>query len=445
MEERVGRLRLVLHTHLPVALNHGRWPHGSDWLSEVTIECYLPLLRVLTRLAEEDIGPTVTVDLSPVLCEQMASPLFREEVGAMLAQRLESCEEARRYFTDAHEDRLAALCTFWRGFYEDARRQFDALEGNLLGAFRDLADREAIELISTGATHGYFPLLSRDESLDLQIRTAVATHVRHFGRAPRGLWLPECGYRPGTSGRRRWGRGAARSGTGAGASRSCWRRTRSSTSSPTCTWSAGGAPFRPTGTTSRGCARWPSRRRRSTGGETAARMPRTASRRGAGPGRRRRSCGIPRPRYRSGAGTPAIPATSGTWSSTRSTGRGGSDSGASPIPGSTWDRSRSTCPSARGSARKRTRTTSPGWCGTCSRGTAGRRAGEASSAARSTPSCSATGGGKAPGGSSRSSAASRSGAWARSRPATARGASQLRGRSRCWRDRGAREETTGSG
>src|SRR5579884_1502958 len=196
MAEPVGHLILVLHTHLPFVLNHGRWPHGSDWLSEVTIECYLPLLRVLTRLAEEDIGPTVTVDLSPVLCEQMASPLFREEVGAMLAQRLESCEEARRYFTDAHEDRLAALCTFWRGFYEDARRQFDALEGNLLGAFRDLADREAIELISTGATHGYFPLLSRDESLDLQIRTAVATHVRHFGRAPRGLWLPECGYRP---------------------------------------------------------------------------------------------------------------------------------------------------------------------------------------------------------------------------------------------------------
>jgi 1,4-alpha-glucan branching enzyme len=22
---------LTLHTHLPYVLNHGRWPHGSDW------------------------------------------------------------------------------------------------------------------------------------------------------------------------------------------------------------------------------------------------------------------------------------------------------------------------------------------------------------------------------------------------------------------------------
>src|SRR5207244_11080857 len=43
---------LVLHTHLPMVLNHGRWPHGSDWLCEAAFECYLPLLedRKSTRL-----------------------------------------------------------------------------------------------------------------------------------------------------------------------------------------------------------------------------------------------------------------------------------------------------------------------------------------------------------------------------------------------------------
>src|SRR3989454_12816188 len=25
---------LALHSHLPYVLNHGRWPHGSDWLCE---------------------------------------------------------------------------------------------------------------------------------------------------------------------------------------------------------------------------------------------------------------------------------------------------------------------------------------------------------------------------------------------------------------------------
>lgn len=191
-----GYLVLTLHTHLPFVLNHGRWPHGSDWLCEVAVECYVPLLRALRRLAESDSFPAVTLDLSPVLCEQLASPSFPDEVATFLQQRLQSCEEARRHFQDTGQDQLAALCDFWRTTYEAARREFDALEGDLLGGFRALAHRGAVELISTAATHAYLPLLSRDESVDLQIRVAVASHARHFGHSPRGLWLPECAYRP---------------------------------------------------------------------------------------------------------------------------------------------------------------------------------------------------------------------------------------------------------
>ena len=53
-----------------------------------------------------------------------------------------------------------------------------------------------IEIITCGATHGYLPLLGTDESVRAQIRTAVATHVKHIGEHPRGIWVPECGYRP---------------------------------------------------------------------------------------------------------------------------------------------------------------------------------------------------------------------------------------------------------
>ena len=38
---------LTLHSHLPYVLNHGRWPHGSDWLCEATLDTYLPLLEAL--------------------------------------------------------------------------------------------------------------------------------------------------------------------------------------------------------------------------------------------------------------------------------------------------------------------------------------------------------------------------------------------------------------
>jgi 1,4-alpha-glucan branching enzyme len=196
MKPPTGHVIFTLHTHLPFVMNHGRWPHGSDWLSEVTVECYLPLLRALSRLAADDLGPTVTINLSPILCEQMAAAGFRDEIAAFLDQRIQACEDARRHFTDNHDDQLTALCAYWHGVYTESRRQFEAMQGDLLGTFRDLENREVIELISTAATHGYLPLLSRDESLDLQIRTGVAAHVRHFGRPPAGMWLPECGYRP---------------------------------------------------------------------------------------------------------------------------------------------------------------------------------------------------------------------------------------------------------
>src|SRR5271155_162374 len=189
MQKPVGHLVFALHSHLPFVLNHGRWPHGSDWLSEVTVECYLPLLRVLGRLARDEIGPTVTINISPILAEQLASAAFRGELVGYLEQRRQICSETRRYFSDSHDDDLVALCDYWSALYEGLEREFEEMNGDLLGQFRAYADRGTIELISTGATHGYFPLLSRDESIDLQLRVAAATHHRHFGRAPRGLWL----------------------------------------------------------------------------------------------------------------------------------------------------------------------------------------------------------------------------------------------------------------
>src|SRR5206468_12776695 len=60
-----------------------------------------------------------------------------------------------------------------------------------------LQNRGRIEIIVSAATHGYLPLLGRDESINAQIATGIASYRRHFGRGPRGIWLPECAYRPG--------------------------------------------------------------------------------------------------------------------------------------------------------------------------------------------------------------------------------------------------------
>jgi 1,4-alpha-glucan branching enzyme len=187
---------LVLHTHLPMVVNHGRWPHGSDWLNEAAFECYLPLLETLHRLVADGISPKWTINLSPVLTEQLASPEFQKEIAFYYDNVRRACVETREHFVREGEKDIVALTHFWEEFYERMWELHRRIGGDIPGTFAELQRGGHIELITCGATHGYLPLLSRDESIHLQLRTAVETHKRHFGRAPRGIWLPECAYRP---------------------------------------------------------------------------------------------------------------------------------------------------------------------------------------------------------------------------------------------------------
>ncbi len=190
-----GHFLLILHSHLPFVLGHGRWPHGSDWLSEVTIGCYLPLIEQFDRLAAGGPRTPISMNVSPILCEQLAHPSYRPEIEAFLHQRLESVAENRAHFEQTGQTALVDLTHFWEETYRHLLEQFLALDGDILGAFRRFAEAGMIELITSAATHGYLPLLAREESIDLHLRVGKATHTRHFGSQPRGVWLPECGYR----------------------------------------------------------------------------------------------------------------------------------------------------------------------------------------------------------------------------------------------------------
>src|SRR5581483_6418636 len=187
---------LVLHTHLPMVVNHGRWPHGSDWLNEAAFECYLPLLEVAHRLVADGVAPKWTINLSPVLTEQLASPEFQKELAFYYENVRRACAEGRAHFAQAGPPELVALCDFWEEFYERMWELHRRIGGDIPGTFAELQRGGQLEIITCAATHGYLPLLSRDESIHLQLKTAVETHKRHFGVAPRGIWLPECAYRP---------------------------------------------------------------------------------------------------------------------------------------------------------------------------------------------------------------------------------------------------------
>jgi 1,4-alpha-glucan branching enzyme len=197
----LGGFTFVLHSHLPYVIAHGKWPHGTDWLSEATAEAYLPLLQVLDRLVAEGVSPKITLGITPILSEMLGSKTFREEFRVYLADKIGRAEADLRRFEALGEDRYVDLAVMWQDHYARTYEAFSrTYGGDLLGAFRRLQDQGHIEVITCAATHGYLPLLGRDESVQAQVKQGIAAYVRHFGRTPRGIWLPECAYRP----RYRW-------------------------------------------------------------------------------------------------------------------------------------------------------------------------------------------------------------------------------------------------
>lgn len=187
---------LGLHSHLPWVLHHGRWPHGSDWLCEAALDAYLPLLEVLHGLASRRVPAPVTLGISPILAAQLAHPDFATEFEAFLAQRIAACGEARRTLPETGEAHLLPLVDFWEARLKRLRALFEAEDHDLPGAFGVLEDCGRLEIITSAATHGFLPLLARDESIRLQLAVGRMEHRRLFGRDPAGAWIPECAYRP---------------------------------------------------------------------------------------------------------------------------------------------------------------------------------------------------------------------------------------------------------
>jgi 1,4-alpha-glucan branching enzyme len=196
MRRRPAAFVLALHSHLPWVLHHGRWPHGSDWLCEAALDSYLPLLAELRSLARRGVEAPITLGLTPVLANQLASPAFAAELERYFEQRLQTCAEAPASLRATGDERLLPLVGFWTGRLRGLREVFRSLAGGIIGALRELEQAGAIELVTSAATHGFLPLLARDESVRLQLALGRSEHRRLFGRAPEGLWLPECAYRP---------------------------------------------------------------------------------------------------------------------------------------------------------------------------------------------------------------------------------------------------------
>ncbi|MDD2703246.1 MAG: DUF1957 domain-containing protein [Candidatus Omnitrophica bacterium] len=192
-----GYLCLVLHSHLPYVRHpeHDNFLE-EDWLYEAITETYLPLLNVFEKLVEDKIDFRITMSMTPTLISMLCDPLLQERYLKHINSLIElSHKEIERTAWQPQFQRLAIM--YLNNFCR-AREIFEKYKRNIVTAFKNLQDMGKIEIVTCGATHGFFPLMDAcKESVRAQIRVASGHYESVFGRKPRGIWLPECGYAPG--------------------------------------------------------------------------------------------------------------------------------------------------------------------------------------------------------------------------------------------------------
>jgi 1,4-alpha-glucan branching enzyme len=192
-----GYLAIILHAHLPF-VRHPEDPTVMEerWLFEAITGTYLPLLQVFEGLVADAIPYRVTVSLSAPLISMLTDDLLKERYAAHLDDLIVLAEkELDRTRPEPHYRRLAQM---YLDRFHALRHTWRCHEGNLVQAFRRLQDAGRVEVMTSTATHAFFPMMDRNwASLRAQVHTAAALYERHFGRRTRGMWLGECGYIPG--------------------------------------------------------------------------------------------------------------------------------------------------------------------------------------------------------------------------------------------------------
>lgn len=189
-----GVFALMLHAHIPYCRKSGTWPAGEEWLFEAMIETYIPLLKSLRALHFEGIRPGMMIGLVPVLMEQLADEYMKDRFCEYMEDKIRRARSDMDRFS-ADPARKAAAGYWLRTFESHYRIWLTDFHRDILGTLKWLQEEQAVELLTSAATHAFLPLLENDSAVFSQVHTGVETYERYFGRRPRGFWLPECAYR----------------------------------------------------------------------------------------------------------------------------------------------------------------------------------------------------------------------------------------------------------
>lgn len=190
-----GYVALLLHAHIPyVRHNASEITLEERWFFEAVVDTYLPLIDMMERLIEDHVPFRLMLSLSPPLLAMLED----SRLHLRLRKHLSSlCELGQREVIRLWGDEaFGPLAKLYADRYHRLSLLYDRLHGDLIAKFRSLSSTGCLELITCAATHAFLPLVKNDVTLRAQLEAAVQEFRRHFGVAPSGIWLPECGYTP---------------------------------------------------------------------------------------------------------------------------------------------------------------------------------------------------------------------------------------------------------
>ena len=190
-----GRVHLLLHAHLPFV----REPSfdrflEENWFFEAMAETYLPIIQMLNRLEEKGVPGTLNFSVSSALLAMLTDKLLLTRFSAHLHKQLELIEREKVRFQGNSE--LMEVVDFYY------RRQLALINTwerdcgcEIIPALKRLEQIGKINLLTCVGTHPFLPAYQNDiEAIRLQLMITVRAFEDAFGKKPRGLWLPECGY-----------------------------------------------------------------------------------------------------------------------------------------------------------------------------------------------------------------------------------------------------------
>ncbi len=176
------------------------WPFGEESFYECMMETYIPLLNMVSELWDEGIAAKLTIGITPILSEQMSDEHLNRGFVHYLEGRILAAQKDEERFGprgEAPSPDLFQMARFYLSWFQKIHSDYhEKWNKDIIGGFRKFQDLGAIEITTSAATHGFSPLLDTDASLNCQFKAGVESYKRHFGRDPKGVWLPECAYRP---------------------------------------------------------------------------------------------------------------------------------------------------------------------------------------------------------------------------------------------------------